>query len=92
MSLSRATAPGGSEEPKRDPVESRQAPTLEFIWDHCPDRGATEILVPTAIFPPGSSLTVQPAEVACSLDPNRQVLVCHASRTMTIVLRLIGPR
>jgi endoglycosylceramidase len=76
----------------RDPVESQQAPTLEFVWDHCPGRGATEIFVPTAIFPPGSSLTVQPAEVACSLDPHRQVLVCHASRPMTIVLRLIGPR
>lgn len=66
----------------------RHGHALEFAWDHRPERGDTEIFVPTSLFPPGSSIAVQPADVACHHDPARQVLVCRAPRPTTIFLRL----
>jgi endoglycosylceramidase len=74
------------------PATGPEGPTLEFVWDHRPDLGDTEIFVPMSLFPPGSSFTCLPADVCCHLEPDRQVLVCRASRPMTIVLQLTGPR
>jgi endoglycosylceramidase len=76
----------------RDPVSSPEGPSLEFAWDHRPERGDTEVFVPSSVFPPGSSINADPPDVACSLDPIRQVLVCRASRPTTVVVRLVGPR
>jgi endoglycosylceramidase len=75
----------------QEPQPAAQGPSLEFIWDHCPERGATELFVPTLLFPPGSAVSVQPTDVACQYDAHRQVLVCTALRPTTIVLRLTAP-
>jgi endoglycosylceramidase len=66
-------------------------PSLEFVWDHCPQRGATELFVPALLFPPSSAISVQPADVTCQYDARRQVLVCTAARPTTVLLRLTAP-
>jgi endoglycosylceramidase len=66
-------------------------PSLEFVWDHCPECGATELFVPAWLFPPGSAVSVEPADVACRYEAHRQVLVCTALHPTTILLRLTGP-
>ncbi len=68
-----------------------RGPSLEFLWVHSPERGDTELFVPALLFPPGSALTIDPADVACRYDTSRQVLVCRAPRPATIFLRLTGP-
>ena len=76
----------------RQPSAPGQPATLSYTWAHCPERGDTEIFVPTCLFPPGSSLVVQPSDVACHVDLSRQVIVCRGARATTIVLHLSGPR
>jgi endoglycosylceramidase len=74
------------------PASGGQGPSLEYVWAHCPDRGQTEIFVPISLFPDGSSITIQPPDVHCQIDPIRQVLVCHSRRPTTISLQITGPR
>jgi endoglycosylceramidase len=74
-----------------EPPPLGHGPSLEFVWDHCPERGATELFVPAALFPPGSAIAVAPADVACRYDAPRQVLVCTAPRPTSIVLRVTAP-
>jgi endoglycosylceramidase len=64
---------------------------LELTWSHDPSVGETEIFVPNALFPPGSTVEVQPSGVSCWRDPLRQVIVCRAGRAMTIQLRVAAP-
>jgi endoglycosylceramidase len=75
----------------RAPATPGQGASLEFTWLHCPDRGETELFLPMALFPPGSALTIHPAEVSCQYDPLRQVLVCRAPFALTATLGLCGP-
>jgi endoglycosylceramidase len=75
----------------RAPQLPTGAPSLEFIWDHCPQHGATELFVPAPLFPSGSTVSVDPPDVACHYDALRQVLVCTAPRRTTVLLRLTAP-
>jgi endoglycosylceramidase len=68
-----------------------KGPSLEFVWAHCPQHGATELFVPAVLFPPGSAVLVEPADVACRYDGRRQVLVCTAQHPATILVRLTAP-
>jgi endoglycosylceramidase len=62
--------------------------TLTFTWEHDPGRGDTEIFVPDPLFPRGSALSVQPADVACWKDEARQLLVVRGPTAATISVRL----
>lgn len=53
---------------------------LELTWDAAPDRGATEVFVPAALFPPGSTVEVDPADASCVRDEARQLLLIHPPR------------
>jgi endoglycosylceramidase len=64
---------------------------LEFVWTHCPERGATEIFVPACQFPSGFALSVQPADALCQYDSARQVVVCSPPRPEIVTLQLAGP-
>jgi endoglycosylceramidase len=64
---------------------------LEFDWSHQPDRGETEIFLPTSLFPAGSIVESQTSAVVWQRDPARQVLVCRADRPMTIHLKVTAP-
>jgi endoglycosylceramidase len=74
-----------------EPQPPVQGASLEFVWDHCPQRGATELFVPASLFPPRSAVSVEPADVLCRYDAGRQVLVCTAPHPTTILLRLSAP-
>jgi endoglycosylceramidase len=66
--------------------------TATFVWHHAPERGDTELFVPEGLFPEGSSLAVEPADVVCHRDRSRQLLVCRASRAGQVTLRITaGP-
>jgi endoglycosylceramidase len=75
----------------RAPAAPGHGASLEFSWHHCPERGETELFLPMALFPPGSALSVHPAEVSCRYDALRQVLVCRAPFALTATLALCGP-
>ena len=62
----------------RQNLHAGQGPALEYVWSHCPDRGATELFLPATLLPPGSPLEVQPTGVLCQYDTTRQVLLCRA--------------
>ena len=48
---------------------------MEFAWDAVAGLGATEVFVPSAIFPAGSALDVSPAGAECVRDEARQLLL-----------------
>jgi endoglycosylceramidase len=75
----------------RDPQPPACGSSLEYTWDHCPERGETELFVPACLFPTGSALAVEPPDVACRYDASRQVLRCTTTRPGTIRLRLCAP-
>jgi endoglycosylceramidase len=62
----------------------RGCPRLEFVWEHRPGIGPTEIVVPAGAFPPGSRASVESADATCQWDPTRRLLTCDAPRPMTI--------
>ncbi len=64
---------------------------LEFVWNHVPDRGETEIFVPNSLFPAGTIIECQASGVSWHRDPVRQLLVCRAATAMTIYLRVTAP-
>lgn len=67
-------------------------PWLTYTWQHDPTRGDTEVFVPTALFPSGSAVDIQPAGSTCWRDEARQLVVCRASRAQTMTLRITsGP-
>lgn len=75
----------------------RSAPTprrnhlLEFVWEHHPEKGDTEIFVPNRLFPPGSTITVEPPDLVCWRDEARQLLICRVPRTITARVLMVAP-
>ena len=52
---------------------------LVFLWEHCPERGDTEVFLPGRLFPPNSLLTIEgPPDAVCWRDGARQRLVCRS--------------
>jgi endoglycosylceramidase len=66
-------------------------PTFVFDWNHDPDRGVTEIFVPTSVFPDGSLVEVVGQDVSWHRDPARQLLVCRGASATTIHLKVTAP-
>ncbi len=48
---------------------------MEFAWDGVAGLGATEVFVPSAVFPAGSALEVSPDGIECVRDEARQLLL-----------------
>jgi endoglycosylceramidase len=48
---------------------------MEFAWDAVAGLGATEVFVPSAVFPAGSTLEVSPDGAECARDEARQLLL-----------------
>ena len=59
-----------------------------FSWDHHSELGATEIFVPTSVFPAGAIIEFSGPGLSCYRDQARQLLVCQgpcrAVATVTI--------
>ncbi|MEO6807804.1 MAG: cellulase family glycosylhydrolase [Isosphaeraceae bacterium] len=64
---------------------------LEYVWEHHPDRGNTEIFVPNRLFPPGSTISVQPPDLVYWRDEARQLLICRLPRTTTARVLMVAP-
>ena len=63
-------------------------PSLIFSWEHHPERGDTEIVVPSSVFPTGSTIEVSDPGLICQRDGARQLLICHGSRRMAVSLKM----
>lgn len=68
-----------------------ESPQLECAWQHDPARGATELYVPSALFPSSSTLTVDPPDAVCERDESRQILTVRASRATPVRVVLTAP-
>jgi endoglycosylceramidase len=64
---------------------------LEFAWQNRPERGETELFVPNALFPPGSTLIAWPGDVSWSRDEGRQRLLLRTGRAETARIILSAP-
>ncbi len=64
---------------------------LFFCWDHCPEKGETEIFVPRDLMASGATVAAQPAGVTCRWDSERQLLICHAALAVQVHLQLTAP-
>ncbi len=64
---------------------------LEFAWDALPDRGATEVFVPSSVFPVGSTLQVEPVGASCVRDEARQLLVIQVPTAGPARVALTAP-
>ncbi len=69
----------------------RGGPRLEFVWEHRPGLGPTEIIVPAGLFPPGSRPRAEPGDATCLWDHSRGLLTCDAPRPGTIRVVLEAP-
>jgi endoglycosylceramidase len=69
-------------------AESRHA--LEFVWEHNPERGVTEIFVPKNEFAAGSLIECAPPDVHCHHDLARGIVVCGLDWPATIQVRIVG--
>ncbi|MFO0906991.1 MAG: cellulase family glycosylhydrolase [Isosphaeraceae bacterium] len=68
------------------------AASFELAWSHEPARGATEVFVPKALFPPGSVLAASASGVQVVHDVVRQRLIISTSNDGLIRLRMTAPR
>jgi endoglycosylceramidase len=64
---------------------------LEFAWHNRPERGETELFVPNALFPPGSTLIVRPDDVSWKRDEVGQRLLLRTGRAETVRIILSAP-
>jgi len=64
---------------------------LEFAWHNRPERGETELFVPNALFPPGSTLIARPADVSWRRDEVGQRLLLRTGRAETVRIILSAP-
>jgi endoglycosylceramidase len=69
-------------------AESRHA--LEFVWEHHPESGNTEIFVPNDEFPAGSLIECAPRDVQYHHDLVRHVVVCRLDRPSVIRVLIAG--
>jgi endoglycosylceramidase len=62
-------------------------PEIEFVWANRPELGATEIHLPRRLFP-GEVVVAASGPASFEHDEARQVLICRASESTTISIRL----
>jgi endoglycosylceramidase len=77
-------------EPQHFRYQSECRHALEFIWEHHPERGDTEIFVPTDQFPAGSTIECAPRDVQYYHDLSRRVVVCRLDRPATVRVVIAG--
>jgi endoglycosylceramidase len=75
----------------RESSPSAGGRALLFTWDHSPERGETVIALPEGLFRPRTRVEITPTNVDVSHDPAQRALVCRASFTGPITLRLSEP-
>jgi hypothetical protein len=75
-------------EPKASP---RNCPRLDFVWEHRPGIGPTEIAVPAGLFPTGMRLRIEPGDATCHWDEPRRLLICDAPRAATLCVVIETP-
>jgi endoglycosylceramidase len=71
-----------------DGRSSAAGPSLIFTWTHAPERGATEIFLPRAVFPPGCLLRTSAPGLSCEHDEVRQLLVCQSGLRATFTVQV----
>jgi endoglycosylceramidase len=71
-------------------VEDTNVRAMAFQWQHCPERGETEIHLPGPLFPSSSTIVVEPADVMTYRDEARQLLICRATRATTVSVKVIS--
>jgi endoglycosylceramidase len=74
-----------------DVQSSGGRPMLEFTWEHRPELGATEIFVPSSIFPPDAVIEVSDRGMECQREYSRQVVECRSARPGVLRIRMGGP-
>jgi endoglycosylceramidase len=75
----------------RERVAPLGRPCLEYVWEHRPERGPTEIYLPAAVFPASSTILAQPDDASWSRDELRQLLVVRAPREVTVRVTVMAP-
>ena len=65
-------------------------PVLEFAWEHRPDRGETELYVPSCVFPPHVLPDLDGPGVECRRDEARQLLIVTAAGPGLVRVRLLA--
>jgi hypothetical protein len=65
--------------------------SLAFTWEHRPELGSTEILLPRTIFPPDSTIEVSDPGLTCRRDEGRQVVEILGGRGMMMCVRIKTP-
>jgi endoglycosylceramidase len=71
-----------------DAQSSCGRPALEFTWEHRPELGATEIYLPTSIFPPDALIEVSDRGMTCQRDQAKQIVICRAAHRATVRVRI----
>jgi endoglycosylceramidase len=69
----------------------RGEPRLEFLWEHRPGLGPTEIVVPDGLFPSGSRPRAEPGDATCLWDQSRRLLICDAPGPVSVRVVLESP-
>ena len=68
------------------------AHVAEYVWHHRPELGATELVLPAALFPPGSPIVARAADPAAAVeiyrDPGRQLLLVRADRPTAVMIEV----
>jgi endoglycosylceramidase len=64
---------------------------MEFAWDAVASLGATEVFLPSAIFPPGSAIDVVPTGTECVRDEARQLLLIRVPADGPACVTLTAP-
>ena len=77
-------------EPLRFQYQAEPCHALEFVWEHRPERGDTEIFLPKVEFPAGSIIECAPRDVQYHHDLSRRVVACRLDRPATIRVRIVG--
>lgn len=66
-----------------------EPPRFECSWRHDPARGATELYLPSALFPSDATPAVDPPDAVCDRDESRQVLAVRLSRTAVVTVKVV---
>ena len=76
-------------------AEPGQSHRLDYVWQHDPARGTTEIFLPYSVFPTSATMSeIHGVDVGLTRSPDGQVLTCRSStaQIIHIQLRAIAPR
>lgn len=64
---------------------------LDFLWEHRPEAGETEIALPDGLFPPGTTVRLDAADAQSWYDGARRAIVVRCPRPATLRLVVCAP-